>query len=517
MSVDDVEKSVEDGQLTPTGEHGLEKNDGKPLKTASDGTILVPQPSDDPEEPLNWSWRKKHMAMIVLAFGTFFVKFTATIIAPGAHQLAEEFGTSPRRATYIASAASVVPAVAPFLWVPLSNRLGRRPILLVGNLMAIAFAIVVARANVYGQALACRILMAFGASVGICIGPGAISDMFFLHEKGKRMGINSFLLVCAPYLGGVAGGSIIYNNDLGWRWSMYISAILYAILVVAHFFFVPETLYHRSSFGAPKPPPPTTFVGKFCKFMGFHPPANPHNHTWLYTFTRPFAMFAYPAVVLPSLWFSIAGMTEVANTAGFPLNFGPGTRYNFNTREIGFCSFSGFIGAVAGEFFAGPLCDFVAKRGLRRQEAGGEKWRPEKMLHVLWSGVITVSAGLLLYGLELNYPSMGTRSWAPALAGILIFTFGQEILVTVIMTYMTDCYPQRAAEVSIVFQFWLNIMAYHPPFYVPQWIHSGGGAKVPYIVFAVLPIVIFPFGIGVFMWRGPQIRAKGRIVDWKKE
>jgi hypothetical protein len=43
----------------------------------------------------------------------------------------------------------------------------------------------------------------FGGSVGLSIGPAAISDMFFLHEKGKRMGINSILLVIGPYVGRV--------------------------------------------------------------------------------------------------------------------------------------------------------------------------------------------------------------------------------------------------------------------------------------------------------------------------
>jgi hypothetical protein len=33
------------------------------LKLAKDGsTVLIPQPSDDDEDPLNWSWLKKHKA-----------------------------------------------------------------------------------------------------------------------------------------------------------------------------------------------------------------------------------------------------------------------------------------------------------------------------------------------------------------------------------------------------------------------------------------------------------------------
>ncbi|KAL9072177.1 MAG: hypothetical protein Q9157_005207 [Trypethelium eluteriae] len=35
-------------------------DDGASLKLAKDGiTVLVPQPSNDPDEPLNWSWTKK--------------------------------------------------------------------------------------------------------------------------------------------------------------------------------------------------------------------------------------------------------------------------------------------------------------------------------------------------------------------------------------------------------------------------------------------------------------------------
>jgi hypothetical protein len=133
--------------------------------------------------------------------------------------------------------------------------------------------------------------------------------------------------------------------------------------------------------------------------LRFRKPTNFQSEPWLRTFTRPMVMFAYPAVVLPSFWFSVSGMTEVANTAGFPLNFGPGTRWNFNAEQIGFCSFSGFIGAVLGEFCAGPVCDFVAKRNLRN---GKEAWRPEKLLKILWSGVAAISVctpWLILSGL----------------------------------------------------------------------------------------------------------------------
>jgi hypothetical protein len=70
-------------EVPPTPSHvdieTTEKNDGLylvkeqgpgaagGLKLAKDGrTVLIPQPSDDDEDPLNWSWLKKHKALFAL-------------------------------------------------------------------------------------------------------------------------------------------------------------------------------------------------------------------------------------------------------------------------------------------------------------------------------------------------------------------------------------------------------------------------------------------------------------------
>lgn len=40
-------------------------------------TVLVPQPSDDPDDPLNWSWWKKHGILITIGMCTFLLDFQA--------------------------------------------------------------------------------------------------------------------------------------------------------------------------------------------------------------------------------------------------------------------------------------------------------------------------------------------------------------------------------------------------------------------------------------------------------
>jgi hypothetical protein len=49
------------------------------LKTAKDGvTVLIPQPSEDPNDPLNWSWIKKNTVFLTLLPGCFLTDWVIT-------------------------------------------------------------------------------------------------------------------------------------------------------------------------------------------------------------------------------------------------------------------------------------------------------------------------------------------------------------------------------------------------------------------------------------------------------
>jgi hypothetical protein len=63
--VTDTEGSAAAGGTYFVKEQSTGVHDG--LKLAKDGyTVLIPQPSDDSEDPLNWSWLRKHKVLIAL-------------------------------------------------------------------------------------------------------------------------------------------------------------------------------------------------------------------------------------------------------------------------------------------------------------------------------------------------------------------------------------------------------------------------------------------------------------------
>jgi MFS family permease len=68
-------------------------------------------------------------------------------------------------------------------------------------------------------------------------------DMYFRHQLGRMIGINTILLVISPFIGGVIGGPVI--EELGWRWAQWISGILMGIAFAAYLVFVPEVCFHK--------------------------------------------------------------------------------------------------------------------------------------------------------------------------------------------------------------------------------------------------------------------------------
>ncbi|KAK5046468.1 hypothetical protein LTR84_008271 [Exophiala bonariae] len=71
------------------------------LKLASDShTILIPQPSDDPHDPLNWSHAKKHLLLATIGLAAFVADFQAGAAVPCIIIQGAEWHLSPTHVNY---------------------------------------------------------------------------------------------------------------------------------------------------------------------------------------------------------------------------------------------------------------------------------------------------------------------------------------------------------------------------------------------------------------------------------
>ena len=76
--------------------------------------MLVPQPSDDPDDPLNWSWTKKHTILFIVAFTAFLGDYASaagvpTIVVQGAY-----WGMSPNQVNYAGNLNVIMLCVLPY-------------------------------------------------------------------------------------------------------------------------------------------------------------------------------------------------------------------------------------------------------------------------------------------------------------------------------------------------------------------------------------------------------------------
>lgn len=65
------------------------------LKKDSTGRVLIPQPSDDPRDPLNWSPWKKRSILVMLAIASFTCDYSAATGASALLAQAAQWHISP--------------------------------------------------------------------------------------------------------------------------------------------------------------------------------------------------------------------------------------------------------------------------------------------------------------------------------------------------------------------------------------------------------------------------------------
>lgn len=60
----------------------------------------MPQPSDDPNDPLNWSSRKKHLILVTIALAAFQADFQTAVGVPDLLAQAVEWNMTPSHVNY---------------------------------------------------------------------------------------------------------------------------------------------------------------------------------------------------------------------------------------------------------------------------------------------------------------------------------------------------------------------------------------------------------------------------------
>ncbi len=130
------------------------------------------------------------------------------------------------------------------LWGPLSDRLGRRPVLLVGLGIFIVATLACAFAPSIGALTAARAVQALGASGPIVLGRAMVRDLYEGPRAGRELARMGMIMGVVPAIAPVLGG--VLQQAFGWRSTFVASLAFAAALVAVVVLLLPETIRTRS-------------------------------------------------------------------------------------------------------------------------------------------------------------------------------------------------------------------------------------------------------------------------------
>ena len=127
----------------------------------------------------------------------------------------------------------------------LSDRFGRRPVMLVGAILFLLGGFGAFTATNIDMLVLMRILQGAGAAACVVMGRVIINDSFFGAEAGRQLSMITMVQAIVPTVGFAFGGAIA--QSIGWQGCIVIMAISAGLTLLATFFLLQETKAERES------------------------------------------------------------------------------------------------------------------------------------------------------------------------------------------------------------------------------------------------------------------------------
>ncbi|MEM6676979.1 MAG: Bcr/CflA family efflux MFS transporter [Pseudomonadota bacterium] len=189
---------------------------------------------------------QSRLALVVLLAGlTALGPFSLQILAPALPVIAEDLAVAPAAAQLLLSLSLVAMAAATLIWGPLSDQLGRRPMMLAGVALAVIGSVVAALAPVLELVILGRLMQAGGAIAGMVLGRAIAQDLFGREGAAATIGQITAVMVAAPMLAPAISGLLIEST--GWRTIFWAVGLLAILMLAAAFAMLRETAPERST------------------------------------------------------------------------------------------------------------------------------------------------------------------------------------------------------------------------------------------------------------------------------
>ncbi|KAF1834676.1 MFS general substrate transporter [Decorospora gaudefroyi] len=415
--------------------------------------ILQPQPSDSPNDPLNWSRMRKECIMLILAFSSGVTTALGPMVTPGLPLIAVKYNVS------IDMVSSLIIGFFAF-WIGFTtfftaagaNIWGKRPFFIVSTIVLLA-------TNVWGfftrsfvSLAAMRVVQGIASAPLETLVTSTVSDMYFVHQRGARISIWGMMLASGVLLGQTISGAIIQN--ISFEATFGISALIFIPILGGMYFFVVETTY----FGArPIVGQKFTADDKHISFLESDEEKESYRSQLAISHGRlsqesfwknvwkPVPLITFPAVLFSVLvygsyftWLLTISVLSVSIFSAPPYSLGP--------AQIGLTNLPLLAVGLIGSPCSGWIADAAAKMMARRNKGVFE---PEFRLVLMIPATLFATIGFLGFGMSVQ----AGHAIVYPLVFMSIHAFSVPFASTASLTYVIDCHPKDANQAFVTINF----------------------------------------------------------------
>ncbi|KAI0637228.1 MFS general substrate transporter [Trametes polyzona] len=474
----------------------------------------------DPENPFNWTRRRKWGITFQLATSTFTMAFCSSCYSGGMASMDRELHLTQIVGILGVSLYVLGFGLGPLVFAPLGELYGRRIVFIVTGSVFTLFHLGGALGHNATTILVTRALAGIFGSAPLTNAGGALSDMWIPRERG----IASSLYGTAPWMGPVLGpivGGWISETSLGWRFAFWIMFIVSALNAIACILVTPETfgpvLLRRRAKRL------TKASGGAVVYISKHDVGRSQSisHILRRDMGRPFYFLATePIVLLMAIYIAIAYATLYAFFAAYPIVFQ--RHRHFSAGEGGLA----FLGIGLGCIIGLSLAPAQNRLYWRAMDRNGGRTVPEARLYLPMLGGIILPISLFWFAWCVVFCSMflsilvflncSNRTsdppvhWiVPVLAGTP-FGMSCAVIMQGLTQYLMDTYSIYCASAIASTVVTRSVVAFIFPLISPA-LYGNLGDAWACSVFAFLALACTPVPFLFFRY-GSWVRSRSKYA-----
>src|SRR5882757_3995287 len=187
------------------------------------------------------------LMLLMLVLMTGIAPISLYLLVPALPVLATTFGRDISVAQMTVSLYMVGIACSQIIMGPLSDKFGRRPVLLAGLGLMVVASIGCIFAENLPQLIAARFFQALGGATGMVVSRAIIRDLYSRDRISSMISLVIAVMMIAQMLSPLTGG--LLETAFGWRSIFYVITAASLIIAVAIAIALPETRRERTEAG----------------------------------------------------------------------------------------------------------------------------------------------------------------------------------------------------------------------------------------------------------------------------